>query len=309
MPITISFTPSWPPRLMICSSAGTIASPPSRPKRLVPVYFTSAELLEALGLDQLVEDGLLAFLGEADVLLLAFDAFLNPGLLRRRRDVHELDADLSAVRAAEDLQDLADGRSLEAEHAVDEDRTVEIGVGEAVGLGLQLAMHLALREAQRIEVGGEMAHDAISADQHQRANRVLCRAHRGDGRHVEARGIGAGLDAVTKVALGLAVVTGERRDEFAGRAGLLEILERNGPRRTLRLHLAGMHALLFQAFEEMPPFVADRAGVLLILRLHFLDVGGVGAREERGAEELLVQGLARHLESLGWTRLSSGILE
>ena len=27
---------------MICSSAGTIASAPSRPKRLVPVYFTSA---------------------------------------------------------------------------------------------------------------------------------------------------------------------------------------------------------------------------------------------------------------------------
>ena len=27
---------------MICSSAGTMASAPSRPKRLVPVYFTSA---------------------------------------------------------------------------------------------------------------------------------------------------------------------------------------------------------------------------------------------------------------------------
>ena len=36
MPMTMSFTPSAPPRLMICSSAGTKASPPSRPKRLVP---------------------------------------------------------------------------------------------------------------------------------------------------------------------------------------------------------------------------------------------------------------------------------
>ena len=41
MPSTISSTPSAPPRLMICSSAGTIDSPPSRPKRLVPVYFRS----------------------------------------------------------------------------------------------------------------------------------------------------------------------------------------------------------------------------------------------------------------------------
>ena len=38
---TISFTPSAPPRLMICSSAGIIDSPPSRPKRLVPVNLRS----------------------------------------------------------------------------------------------------------------------------------------------------------------------------------------------------------------------------------------------------------------------------
>ena len=41
MPSTISLTPSAPPRLMICSSAGIIDSPPSRPKRLVPVNFRS----------------------------------------------------------------------------------------------------------------------------------------------------------------------------------------------------------------------------------------------------------------------------
>ena len=70
---------------MICSSAGIIASAPSRPKRLVPVYFTSAELLERLGLDQLVEDRRLPFGGEADVLVRALDALLDPGLLRRDR--------------------------------------------------------------------------------------------------------------------------------------------------------------------------------------------------------------------------------
>lgn len=40
MPITMSLTPSAPPRLMICSIAGIRLSPPSRPNRLVPVYLT-----------------------------------------------------------------------------------------------------------------------------------------------------------------------------------------------------------------------------------------------------------------------------
>ena len=44
-----------------------------------------AELLEALGLDQLVEDRALALAGEADLLVAAFDALLDPGLLRRSR--------------------------------------------------------------------------------------------------------------------------------------------------------------------------------------------------------------------------------
>ena len=40
MPITMSLTPNEPPRLMICSIAGIRLSPPSRPKRLVPMYLT-----------------------------------------------------------------------------------------------------------------------------------------------------------------------------------------------------------------------------------------------------------------------------
>ena len=134
--------------------------------------------------------------GEADVLLLAFDALLDPGLLRRRRDVHELEADLAAVRAAQELQDLADGRRLETHVAIDEDRAVEIGVGEAVGLGLELLVHLALGEAQRIEVGGEMTHDAVGADHHDHADAVLGGAQRGGRRHLVARSEGAALQLV-----------------------------------------------------------------------------------------------------------------
>ena len=39
MPIFISLTPNCPPRLIICSNAGTKDSPPSSPNLLVPINF------------------------------------------------------------------------------------------------------------------------------------------------------------------------------------------------------------------------------------------------------------------------------
>ena len=79
---------------------------------------------------------------------------------------------------------------------------VEVGVREAVGLGLQLLVHLALGQAQRIEIGRQMAHDAIGADQHQRADAVLRGAHRGAGRHLDAGRLARGLQLVADVPLG-----------------------------------------------------------------------------------------------------------
>src|ERR1700759_5705877 len=42
-----------------------------------------AELLEAFGFDELVEDRALALAGKVDLLVAALDALLQPGLLRR----------------------------------------------------------------------------------------------------------------------------------------------------------------------------------------------------------------------------------
>ena len=170
MPITISFTPSWPPRLMICSSAGTIDSPPSRPKRLVPVYFDVEEALEDLGLDQLLQDRLPSALGEGH--LVAFDAVLDPRPLLGVRDVHVLDADRAAIGALQDVEHLAHGAEFEPESAAEIDRTVVVGLGEAVGLGLELGMLAAADELERIELGDEMAARAIGADQQAQAERI-----------------------------------------------------------------------------------------------------------------------------------------
>ena len=123
-----------------------------------------AEFLEALGLDQLVEDRALALAREGDLLVGAFDALLDPALLLRVRDVHELDAERLAVGALQDRDDLAHGAELEPEHVVEEDLAVEVGVAEAVGARIEFSSRL---EAERIEVA-EMHRASVGANQHQR---------------------------------------------------------------------------------------------------------------------------------------------
>ncbi len=147
MPTTISFTPRLPPRLMICSSAGISDSPPSRPKRFVPVNLTSRNFSKPSPLDELVEDRAFALAGEGDLLVRPLDALLQPRLLGRIGDVHELVADGRAVGALEDRHHLADGGALEAQHVVDEDLAVPVRVGEAVGRGMQLLMVLLALDA------------------------------------------------------------------------------------------------------------------------------------------------------------------
>ncbi len=132
-----------------------------------------AKLLERLGLDELAQDRLASFDCEVDALLGPLYALLNPALLRRIGDVRELHADLAAIRAPQNGEDLAHRRRLETHHPIDEDRTVEVSVRKAVCFGQKLAVHAPVGKTQGIEIGGKMADDAIGADQHQRADRIL----------------------------------------------------------------------------------------------------------------------------------------
>ena len=66
--------------------------------------FQIAEFFERLGFDQFPEDRLTALRREADVLLRAFDALLNPALLRRIGNVRELNANLAAVRTPQNAR-------------------------------------------------------------------------------------------------------------------------------------------------------------------------------------------------------------
>ncbi len=253
------------------------------------------ELLEVFRLDQLVEDGALALAGEHDLLVAALDALLNPGLLGRRGDVHELDADARAVGAAQNAEDFAHRRHLEAQHLVDEDRAVEVGFGEAIRFGAQFLVDLALGESQGVEVGGEMAHGAIGADEHQGTDTVLDRTERGRGRNLEAGRLGALGDPVPQVALLAAVVAGQRTEKIGV---LARRLDGPGPRRPMALGCARRARPVLQAREEVAPLVRHGTRVALILLLHLLDVARIRTLQKRGAREGFILGLARHGSSM-----------
>src|ERR1051325_3977710 len=113
--------------------------------------FDVEEFLEAFRLDQLVEDRALALAGELDFLVAAFDARLDPGLLRGIGDVHELDAERLAVGAAQDGDDLAHRGELEAVCFVQVDAAVEISFSKAVRFLIEFALVRLLLNAEWVE--------------------------------------------------------------------------------------------------------------------------------------------------------------
>ena len=131
-----------------------------------------AERLEALGLRQLLQDRPLGRHVEGAHPGRALHPLLDPSLLVRRLDVHELDADRPAIGGAHHLHDLADGRRFQPEHVVDEDRPVPVLFREAVGRRVQLLVVLRLLQAERVELRLQVAAHPVGADQHQRAERI-----------------------------------------------------------------------------------------------------------------------------------------
>jgi hypothetical protein len=250
--------------------------------------FRVEEALEALGLDELVEDRPPALAGEGDLLLRSFDALLQPGLLARLGDVHELDAERRAVGAAQDGEHLADGRELQAEHVVDKDLAVEIGLAEAVGGRVELWMRLRRLEPQRIEIGLEMAAHAVGADHHQRADGVARRLLHLLGRDVVAVLLRLGKEALA-----------DRRLEGAERAVEGGDGVAVGARRPVRplpgraLGVAGDIARrVGEPAEELPPLDIDLVRALDVAGVEIVEVAGVAAVKERGLSEGLVRRLA-----------------
>ncbi len=135
--------------------------------------FAGEEFFPLLGLDDLEQDRLLAFGRELDRVVGALDPLLDEATLLDVVDVHIFEADMAAVVLLQHLDDFAHGRLLEAERPAEPDRAVEVGLVKAVIGGREVGRHVAAREAERIELGGEMTAHAIGADQHHRPDAVV----------------------------------------------------------------------------------------------------------------------------------------
>ena len=200
------------------------------------------EALEPLGMGELAHDLALPRGADLLVILLAFDTALNPQLFLGPADVHELVADGPAVGLPQHVDDLTERRGLQAQHVVDEDRPVQIAVGEAVRFRIELGMVFPGFEGEGIEIGQEMPADAIGADQHQGPHGVQGRLP-APGRRFPAVAPGVARDA----ALTFLVAVLEQVAASPGRA----------PGR--RQHVRGVVA---QAGEELPPSRSQRCRIV-----------------------------------------------
>ena len=247
---------------MICSSAGTVDSPPSSPKRLVPVYLTSRKRSKVSASISFLR---IAFLpcGVKLTSCRAFDAVLDPGRCSGSEICMYSTPIWPGIGALQDVEHLAERAEFEAERAADIDRPVVIGLGEAVGLGPELRMLAAGDELERVELGGEVAAGPVGADQHAGAQRVARRGKR--------------LSLVQRAA--------RLPERSAVPFGAQE-----GPRAS-----ASTSSLLSSRLaKKRAPFRIERGGVLFVSRVELGEIGGVGALQERRAEKYVVQFMSGH---------------
>ncbi len=130
------------------------------------------KLLERFGGGETLEDLELPLVLQARALEHALHPQLDPCLLVGVLQVHELEPHGSAVVATHHLHDFTHRRRIETQDPVQIDGPVHVSFGEAVRLRLQLRVRLFGGQPERIEVGLEVAPDAIGSDQHQGPHRV-----------------------------------------------------------------------------------------------------------------------------------------
>jgi len=253
------------------------------------------ELLEALGLDQLRQDRLLAVVGELDALARTFDAFLDPVLFFRIGNMHELDAERRAIGPLEDVEHFRDGRVFETKHVVDEDLAAVIGLGEAIGARRKLVEVLdGSGDAERVEIGMKVTAHAVGTDHHDGAHRIAGRLkHIGFARRLAGCGGGSldlRLDLGFDGLLDHTPIAVERRDEVAI-GGDRPVLALPGGTGGGFLYIGRVFG---ERLEEGLPFVGDGFRIVLVTRVELLDIGSVRTVEERRDLKLLVGFLPCH---------------
>ena len=170
--------------------------------------------------------------------------------------MHELDADPGAVGLLQDLEDAPQRRLLEPEHVVEEEFAIEVGLGEPVGLGVQLWMVLVAGEPQRVEIGEQVSADAIGANQHHHPQVIDDQS---------ARTLTAEIDDL-----------GSGPESRFARAFLITRLQR-------RLATLEQGTRLRSKLVEVgSPARVDRGGIVEVAGVEVFDEGAVAAVQEGG---------------------------
>ncbi len=257
------------------------------------------EALEALGLDQLLQDRDLALGRETDLLAASLDPLLDPGLLLGIGDVHVLHSDVPAVGAAQDVEDLAQGRGLQPQHVIEEDRPVEVLFREAVGGRVELGVLDPRVQPQGVEVGLKVAADPIGPDQHDRPHRI-----QGGGADL----VGARARLLLRDDLGELGL--DRRPQPVDGGQPLGTRGRGGRPLPLGIghRLARRLGAVPELLEEGAPRGADRLRRFSPLGVEILYEGGVAAIEERSLRQDLIDPsrIVRHVRSLAVRQLRPG---
>ncbi len=128
------------------------------------------ELLERLGSVEAVED--VALVVDGQLARRPLDLLLDPALLLGLLDVHVLDADRTAVRVAQDVEDLAErqapgatDRRVDADVTAGEELAVEIPDRQPVGGRVELGVHLGRLRCERVQVSYEVTADPVHVDE------------------------------------------------------------------------------------------------------------------------------------------------
>ena len=201
------------------------------------------------------------------------------------------DADRAAVGAPQDAPGSAHGRRLQAEHVVDEDRPVEVGLGEAVGLGLELGMRLAARRGRAgrgRRRGGRARGRRGSASARGCESSVAPAATRRATARSRRLRLGAGACRATARSVG-AISPVERRGQLvARRSAASRRAPSVGPSRAPSCTSAAASS---EAAKKAASSSLTEPGLLCVAGVQLLDVGGVCAVQERRWQELIVRGL------------------
>jgi len=231
------------------------------PEALGADIFTAEEFLPLFGLDQLVEDRLLAHRREFNRLVLAFHSILQETAFLDIGDVHIFKADRPAVILLQGRNDFAHRGPLPAKRAAQINQLIKIAPGEPMIFRGQISGQFLLGDAERIKLSSEMTAHPIGADQHHRADRIS----RGGG-HIDGGCWRWGSD------LGRGTLGG------LWRCFHLRWVERGGQiigcrGRPGRLRPAGAGSGALQPFEKAAPARLDTIWRHLVPRIKRLDKG------------------------------------